>query len=298
MPETQSLFDMSKAAPIQGPSAPLFDMSKAKPISRAPNASLAPPAGSRGEIGNVKPPMPQMEGSVLGRSDAGPEALPPGKIPRSILDKPADWKDNVIGGAAVGGAALLGGEAAAPLVRPIAKAGVRFVAKHPIITMGAIEAAKQLPGTAGRIAGKIPSWLPLLAGGKEEGEIESSAPPPVRYSTVKTEPEALPETAPPPVKFSTRIAKPSAGPEAIPTKPAPEPPPIARPTSNDPILDRLRTNAAKIEQEGHGDEIPEPVEAAPITTNLNQDLTPALKASLAKVRAAKRIARPNSPAVQ
>lgn len=71
-------------------------------------------------------------------------------------------------------------------------------------------------------------------------------------------------------------------------EPAPQP-------AVDPILSRLRANASRIAEEGHGDEesaLPE--EATPVTTNLNDDLTPALKASLRKVRAAKgRIARAN-----
>ncbi len=58
----------------------------------------------------------------------------------------------------------------------------------------------------------------------------------------------------------------------------------------DPILQRLRANAARIAEQGHGDELSDEPEATPISTNLNEDLTPALKKSLAKVRAAKRIA--------
>jgi hypothetical protein len=63
--------------------------------------------------------------------------------------------------------------------------------------------------------------------------------------------------------------------------------------SGDPILDRLRANAARIEQEGHGNAFREESETTPRTTNLNEDLTPALEASLRKVNAAKaRIAAP------
>jgi hypothetical protein len=67
--------------------------------------------------------------------------------------------------------------------------------------------------------------------------------------------------------------------------------------SGDPILDRLRANAARIEQEGHGNAFREESEPTPRTTNLNEDLTPALEASLRKVNAAKaRIAPPPAEA--
>ncbi len=68
-------------------------------------------------------------------------------------------------------------------------------------------------------------------------------------------------------------------------------------SSGDPWLDRLRANAARIEQEGHGNAFREEPESTPRTTNLNKDLTPALKASLREVNAAKaRIAAPTSAA--
>ena len=91
-----------------------------------------------------------------------------------------------------------------------------------------------------------------------------------------------------------RIEDPAAGLGKISSAPRT---PIARPlTSGDPILDQLRAIAANIEREGHGDEIPGEEEATPETSNLNGDLTPALKKSLAKVRAAKRVqlAKPKS----
>jgi hypothetical protein len=100
-----------------------------------------------------------------------------------------------------------------------------------------------------------------------------------------------------------RIASPAPIPErrglALPPGPEEAAPAIAKPNgkaaSGDPIAKRLLGHMDRIQAEGHGDELPEPVEATPETTNLNTDLTPALKASLARVRAAKaaRIARPN-----
>lgn len=58
------------------------------------------------------------------------------------------------------------------------------------------------------------------------------------------------------------------------------------PMENDPILDKLRGFAAKIEKEGHGPEPPAEEETTPRTIE-KQDLTPALKRSLKKVNAAK-----------
>lgn len=65
--------------------------------------------------------------------------------------------------------------------------------------------------------------------------------------------------------------------------------------SGDSLLDRIRGYAANIEAQGHGEETAMPQERTPQTTNLNEDLTPALKASLRKVRLAKaaRSVKPN-----
>lgn len=123
----------------------------------------------------------------------------------------------------------------------------------------------------------------------------------------------LPETPAPELSQASslwrgsRIARdPAEGLGRIPLEPTPSisngdpappeaeaPPPIS---SGDPILDRLREYAARIEADGHGDELPAPEETAPQSTNLNQDLTAALKASLKKVRAAKRIANSKASA--
>lgn len=70
----------------------------------------------------------------------------------------------------------------------------------------------------------------------------------------------------------------------------PEAPPVT-----DPLLERVRGYIANIQARGHGDEVePEP-ERTPDSTNLNDDLTPQLKASLKKVMAAKRNGRPRIP---
>ena len=277
------------------------------------NAGLAPPASPVDFIGK------HMEGSVFGRSDAGPENLPPGKIPRSILDKPADWKDDVIGGGTLAGGAILAGEPVAAAAVPAVKAGARFVRAHPGWTMAGIEAAKQLPGAAGRIAGHIPSWLPLLAG-KGEPEPEGAAPPPVRWNPeMETTPQG---TAAPPVRWNPQAEPEPQGATAPPIRwnPQAEPEPqgatappirwnsprlidqmggqpvesITQP-SGDSLLDRIRGYASNIEAQGHGEETAPPEETTPQTTNLNEDLTPALKTSLRKVRLAKaaRSVKPN-----
>jgi hypothetical protein len=64
------------------------------------------------------------------------------------------------------------------------------------------------------------------------------------------------------------------------------------------LLDQIRQYAAQIEAQGHGEEFPEEQESTPASLDLNDDLTPALKASLRAVRAAKRNVRPKTPSVQ
>lgn len=107
---------------------------------------------------------PKMEMSTVGKLEGGdPETNPSGsKVPRSIQQAP-DWVGDAVGGTALGGAALLG---AAPIAGPVLRYGAKVAAAHPIASTLALSAAQHLPGAAGKIAGKIPSWLPLLAGGK------------------------------------------------------------------------------------------------------------------------------------
>ena len=125
----------------------------------APSTIFAPSGAPAGKL-----KMEPVKQGILGRLESGPEDVPPmpSKVPESIKNAGpglGDW----IGGMTLGGAATLGAGAVAPAVRPVAQ----LVARHPLVSMAAIEAAKQLPGAAGRIAGRVPSWLPLLAGGKE-----------------------------------------------------------------------------------------------------------------------------------
>ena len=116
-------------------------------------------------------------------------------------------------------------------------------------------------------------------------------------------PTALPEQLNPALTSPSRSLPGQIGPEVIhpriaPAEPIPPRQGLMLPEAQDPILERLRANAARIAQEGHGDEIPEPVEASPTTTNLNEDLTPALKASLRKALAAKRVRSPKPQPIQ
>ena len=180
--------------------------------------------------------------------------------------------------------------------------GVAVSALAPVVTGGAslpvqmligagsgALGAKSMGGTnteaaeSAAVGGVLPAVLPAA------GRLAARTLAPIAEATHVPVPEAAPGAAP------EVLAKPQTAPIATPAEAAPEP-------AADPILEKLRGYAAKIAKEGHGDEIPEPDEAKPHTTNLNEDLTPALKASLRAVRAAKaaRIARPiqAKPAIQ
>jgi hypothetical protein len=187
---------------------------------------------------------------------------------------------DLIPGAIAGGAAAA---YAAPVVAaPIVRAGAKYAQEHPYKTMAALELAKQIPGV-GPYVSKIPTWLPLLAGGHEEAEPEPNVPaPPLRWSPRSIPEEPVTNTPPPPLRWSGRVATPAE--EADPTPATSTQPPVI---SGDPLAGRLSSLVDKIKTEGHGHETPEPEEATPQTTNLNEDLTPALKASLRRVRAAK-----------
>jgi hypothetical protein len=211
-------------------------------------------------------------------------------------------------------------EERAPSLRPIARPSAAERAPAP-------EAPKTMIGRAGDVALRRAGRIPGVQAVKDANYIlrgpgEKIPPAPIAKPT----PAPIPETngvpwgsggegpielrgqrippEDPALTSEARTLPGQIGKEVIrPPRPIAKPLPAQRglslPPASDPILDRLRANAAKIAVEGHGDEIPEEVEATPVTTNLDKDLTPALKASLAKVRAAKRIAaRPQSQSVQ
>jgi hypothetical protein len=182
------------------------------------------------------------------------------------------------------------GERPAPIARPSA------VSPAPAESPGIIGRAGQV---ALRRAGRIPGVQAVKdANYILRGPGESpAAPAPI----AKPSAAPIPETEGIPWGSGGRGPLDLRGQRIPPTpkEPISEPPAIAKPNgkaaSGDPIAKRLAGYMDRIQAEGHGDELPEPVEATPETTNLNTDLTPALKASLARVRAAKaaRIARPN-----
>lgn len=158
----------------------------------------------------------------------------------------------------------------------------------------------------------------ILRGPGETAAPEAAAPP-ARIAKPTSEQSALENSKdfgtpqelrgkripqePPELSSPSRTLPGQIGREVIRPKTAPAaelPPrngPLLLPSHGDAILDQMRPYADRIMREGHGDEIPSEDEqiAAPPSTDMEEDLTPALKASLARVRAAKasRIARPN-----
>ena len=192
---------------------------------------------------------------------------------------------------------------------------------------GAPKTSPGMVGRAGEVALRRASRLPGVQAAKDAnyilrgpGEVAApETPAPTRIAKPVSEQSALennkdfgtPQSLrgkmipkePPELTTETRTLPGMIGREVIrpKTAPAPELPPrngpLLLPSHGDAILKDMQPFADKIMREGHGEEIQsadEPIEA-PANTNLEEDLTPALKASLARVRAAKasRIARPN-----
>lgn len=141
----------------------------------APGAAPKPP--------NVKPeyvnPLPTDNIPI-----AGPMIQPFGEVAANLQHDPEfrneTGKNMALSAAAVGGGAGLAATAPAA-IPPIASAAHAFMGDHPILSMAALEAAKEVP-VIGKYARHIPSWLPLLAGGKgvaapaEAAEAEAVAP--------------------------------------------------------------------------------------------------------------------------
>jgi hypothetical protein len=151
-----------------------------------------------------------MKDSIPGRVFSGPSDTNPSgsKVPRSIMNAPDSLGDSIAGITAAGAGSAVAG-AAAPIVAPIARAGMNVVRAHPIATTAALEVAKQIPGI-GKYASKIPSWLPLMAGGEGKiGEPEIAAPEAEAEAAheIQGSPESrLPEAFQPP---KPKIAPPS-----------------------------------------------------------------------------------------
>lgn len=128
----------------------------------APNTGLAPAAG-----GPASQPMKE-EGITV------PDA---GRIPGRVSSGNEVTNKQALGGLAAGavvGAAPLAAPAIATGARLGARAGMGFVKAHPIISTIALNEAGKLPGV-GKYISKIPSWLPLMLGGKEAAAPEAEA---------------------------------------------------------------------------------------------------------------------------
>jgi hypothetical protein len=157
---TPVTLDFSQSQPIQPAGGVSLDFSKAQRIASSP---IAPPPLSAAPGAPSKQPM---EKSLLGNDE---EHFPtsggkkdqhiPGSFEGSYSTGDEDYGAAMTGMGAATGAAL----AAPAVIPPIA----RFAAKHPILSMGALEVAKKIPYVGG-IARHIPTWAPLMMGGKGE----------------------------------------------------------------------------------------------------------------------------------
>lgn len=126
-------------------------------MAARPNAGLAPVAGGPKS-------QPQMQPSYLMHAlqPEGDIQNPQQPAESFALAHPEE-RGNLLGAAAVGAIGAL----PSGTIAPIARAGLNLVKAHPIASTIALEAAKQLP-IVGKYASKIPSWLPLMAGGHPE----------------------------------------------------------------------------------------------------------------------------------
>lgn len=158
MPQGVQL-DFSKAQPVnQG--AVTLDFSKAQRVDDF--SSHPPPAAG-----------PHVDMQPI----AGTESL---NIPRSMSLGPGQpEKDPNLGTAGIAGLGIGAAAAVGPAaIPPVARAGAKFIRNHPIIATAALEGAKEIPGI-GKYVSKIPSWLPMLAGGKggaASAEAEAAIP--------------------------------------------------------------------------------------------------------------------------
>lgn len=167
--------------------------------ARTPGAPPKPP--------NVSPeftnPLPTDDIPVV-----GPMLQPFGEVAAGMKYDPAFRKETLKYGA--GSAALTGTAVAAPAIAtavPAVAAGAHnLMKKHPMASYVALEAAKSIPGV-GKYASKIPSWLPLLMGGREEPAVAAEAEAPAAAGEVgvleaPTPPVAArPQPAPPSVEW-------------------------------------------------------------------------------------------------
>lgn len=96
----------------------------------------------------------------------------------SPITPPATPAMAAIAGAGIGAGAIAAAPAMASLAAPVAGAATKVIARHPLMTMAGLAAAKKLP-IVGPYLEHIPDWLPLLAteggAGAAEGEAATGA---------------------------------------------------------------------------------------------------------------------------
>ncbi len=211
-----------------------------------------------------------------------------------------------MGAAGIAGLGLGAAAATAPaVIPPIAAAGTKLIKAHPVASMMAIEAAKKIP-VIGKYASGIPSWLPLLAGGKPAApEAEAAEEAPIAAPPTEAPPVSIPRATTP----LSETAAYSTGPRPVIARPGPVPGSPEDIAETKGIQEQIR-NAA--EQEGRtinsqnkrewfarnqpgktkGELTGTPEKPVKFTktpgiavpANPNEDLTPILKKSLEQAR--------------
>jgi hypothetical protein len=302
---------------------------ESKKTSSQPNAGLAPPAGgphsfpveedqpSAGKLQGLPGVHPHTPTFQEGKSDLMLASAPLAatmSVPRII--------GSVVGGVVgdKGGRFLArtagGGDTAQEIAGDVGGLVGGGIGAHRLgngIKGMVAPIAEAIHGPEPTLAGAPPPATPLTGEYVDTPAAPARSGPPIAHAQV-VEPKLLPQSASVARDLPYRKGPGEVAPEDVNAPapnilagrqgiriapPIPQRPGLALPEAQDPILERLRANAARIAQEGHGDEIPEPQEASPTTTNLNQDLTPALKASLRKALAAKKVrvskAQPTGP---
>lgn len=191
-----------------------------------PDFAQAPPTEQRMYLSHVNRVAPDVSAPNLGgmiqedETTARTAGLPGGS---SIPHQPSDTELN-LRAVPAGLAALWAAPAVvSSAVIPAARYAERVMGDHPIKSMAAIEAAKHLPGVLGQVAGKIPSWAPMLArGGGPVAEAEGAGLSRTRLG---------PDAPPPEIRQSRGLGgyEPAGGAEALADVPTPamkSPPPV------------------------------------------------------------------------
>lgn len=137
-----------------------------------------PPSLKGQERPQIQKPQVDMETSALGKlaaPDYDPAVGGPGTRMTSEGIGSPNYKptseDAIAGGV---GTAVAGGIPLAAAAQAVGPKAINLIRSHPIVSTFALEGAKHIPGI-GPIAAKIPTWLPLLAGGKPEASEDETA---------------------------------------------------------------------------------------------------------------------------